>query len=345
MTRPSDDREVPGDRRQRRDRELVVAVQDPDDDPGDAEQGDDREEHAREADGEPCRRVAERRAYQRREQDEQRGDAPRPSSISQKQARGDAPGAGALALLEQVAEDRDEGATESAASATSARIVFGTGRRLERVDRPADAEVVARDDLAEEPENAREAGREREDRRRPGEPPPRPGPARFHAGEYKEGACRRRSRGCRSRRLRQPGKDAERTRLAERSRSGADRSSSPPRAYRAAGGGASVRALLRSPARWSGHFHAMANIKQQKKRVRTAAAAAAREPPLPLDDQDADASGSGRGRGRRRRPRRRGAQAAPAVIDRAAARGAIHRNLAARKKAQAARLATSSAAS
>ena len=32
--------------------ELVVAVEDPDDDPGDAEQRDDREEHAREPDRE-----------------------------------------------------------------------------------------------------------------------------------------------------------------------------------------------------------------------------------------------------------------------------------------------------
>ena len=47
-----DDREVPEDRRQRRHGEVLVAVQDPDDDPRDPEQDDDREEDLREADGE-----------------------------------------------------------------------------------------------------------------------------------------------------------------------------------------------------------------------------------------------------------------------------------------------------
>ena len=47
-----DDDEVPCDRRERRDCELVIRVQDPDDDPGQPEQHDDREEHARQPDGE-----------------------------------------------------------------------------------------------------------------------------------------------------------------------------------------------------------------------------------------------------------------------------------------------------
>ena len=42
--------------------EVVVAVQDPDDDPGEAEQHDDREEHAREPDREIVPPVAERGA-------------------------------------------------------------------------------------------------------------------------------------------------------------------------------------------------------------------------------------------------------------------------------------------
>ena len=39
---PGDDRQVPEDRRQRRDGEVLVAVEDPDDDPEDPEQDDDR---------------------------------------------------------------------------------------------------------------------------------------------------------------------------------------------------------------------------------------------------------------------------------------------------------------
>ena len=49
---PEDDHEVPGDGGQRRHGEVVVRVEDPDDDAGEAEQDDDREEDAREADRE-----------------------------------------------------------------------------------------------------------------------------------------------------------------------------------------------------------------------------------------------------------------------------------------------------
>ena len=83
----------------------------------------------------------------------------------------------------------------------------------------------------------------------------------------------------------------------------------------------------------------MPNIKQQKKRVRIAGAGAAREPPLRLDREDADPPPAG---GRRRgRPATQVADEHRELvrwIDKAASRGALHRNAAARKKAQAARL-------
>ena len=67
-------------------------------------------------------------------------------------------------------------AAESAWSATSdADEVRHLEGDREGVDRPLDAEVAADDDLAEEPEDAREAGREREERRRPGQAAPPPG--------------------------------------------------------------------------------------------------------------------------------------------------------------------------
>ena len=55
--------------RERRDGEVVVGVEDPDDDPGDAEQRDDREEHLREPDRERAvvARVAEDADHVRRE--------------------------------------------------------------------------------------------------------------------------------------------------------------------------------------------------------------------------------------------------------------------------------------
>ena len=91
-------------------------------------------------------------------------------------------------------------------------------------------------------------------------------------------------------------------------------------------------------ARRSGHFHAMPNIKQQKKRVRTAAERAPREPALPLDDQDAGEAPAPR-RSRTATPTAVETEhrALVKLIDRAVARGALHRNAGARKKSQAAR--------
>ena len=44
-----EDHDVPDRRRDRRDREVVVGLEDPDDQPVEAEQQDDREQHLREA--------------------------------------------------------------------------------------------------------------------------------------------------------------------------------------------------------------------------------------------------------------------------------------------------------
>jgi len=68
-----DDREVPEDRRERRHREVLVAVQDPDDHPRQAQQHDDREQHARKAHRQ--RAVAEHAHDPRRDHDEERCDA------------------------------------------------------------------------------------------------------------------------------------------------------------------------------------------------------------------------------------------------------------------------------
>ncbi len=85
------------------------------------------------------------------------------------QARRDAPGALPLALLQQVAEDRDEGGGERGVGDERADRVRDQERDLERVDRADGTEVVARHDLADEAEDPGEAGGEREDRRRPRE--------------------------------------------------------------------------------------------------------------------------------------------------------------------------------
>ncbi len=103
---------------------------------------------------------------------------------------------------------------------------------------------------------------------------------------------------------------------------------------------AAYRLWYHPAARQCGRFHAMANIKQQRKRVRTAArerienlryrstirTLTRRLETAVQDGDEAQVTNE----------HRRLQQ----WIDRAAARGAIHRNLAARKKAQAARLVT-----
>src|SRR3954453_2552532 len=98
------------------------------------------------------------------------------------------------------------------------------------------------------------------------------------------------------------------------------------------------RLLLPSAGPLSGHFHAMPNIKQQKKRVRTAAqerlenlryASTVETFTRRLQaavDEGAQARSAEEPRALVRR------------VDKAADRGALHRNAAARKKSQAARL-------
>ena len=105
-----DDRDVPEDGGQRRDAELVVGVEDPDHDPRDSEQSDDREEDPREVHRERAvaARVAEEVDDPRRNHDEERGQAGQAQEHQPEERRGDPPRALALALLEELAEDRDE---------------------------------------------------------------------------------------------------------------------------------------------------------------------------------------------------------------------------------------------
>ncbi len=165
---PGDDREVPEDGRQRRDREVLVGVEDPDDDPGDAEQRDDREEDPRERHGEAlvAARQAERAHDPGRDHDEEGRQAAEPEQQQPEEARGDAPGPLAVALLEQVGEDGDERRGERRVGDERPHEVRHLEGDGERVDRAGDAEVVLGDDLADEAEDAREARRGGEDRGR-----------------------------------------------------------------------------------------------------------------------------------------------------------------------------------
>ena len=96
---------------------------------------------------------------------------PRIEEDEPEDGRGDPPGALAVALLEQVAEDRDERAGERRVGEQGADEVRDLERDRERVDLPVDPEVVGRDHLADEAEDPGEARRDREDQRRAGKPP------------------------------------------------------------------------------------------------------------------------------------------------------------------------------
>ena len=169
---PADDREVPEHGRQGGHGEVVVGVEDPDDDAAEPEQHHDREEDPREPDGEVevATGIAERLDQERRDQDEDRGEPAEHEEDEPEDRRRDPPGTLAVALLDQVAENRDEGARERGICEQRAHEVRDLERDGERVDLPVDAEVVGRDHLAHEPEDPGEAGRNREDQRRAGEP-------------------------------------------------------------------------------------------------------------------------------------------------------------------------------
>jgi len=105
------------------------------------------------------------------------------------------------------------------------------------------------------------------------------------------------------------------------------------------------RALLRSLRPHSGHFHAMPNVKQQKKRVRVAAQERlenlryastiktyTRRLRAAVEDGDQERIAEEH-------------RTLVRWIDRAAAEGALHRNAAARKKSQAAKLASGASGS
>ena len=180
---PGDDRQVPDDRRQGGDRELVVAVQDSGHDPGQAEQHDDREEDLRQRHRQVVVGVREQWHEHRGGEDEERGQPAADQQEEPEDGRRDAPGPRPLPLFQQLAEDGHERGRQRRVGDDGPDEVRDLECDREGVDRAARAEVVRRDDLADEPEQAREPGGGREDRRRPREPACVG--SRFHASEYR----------------------------------------------------------------------------------------------------------------------------------------------------------------
>ncbi len=118
---------------------------------------------------------------ERREDDQERGDRAEAEEQEPEQSRGDTPRSFALALLEQFAEDGDERGRERGIRDERANEVRHLEGDREGVDLAGGAEVVRGDDLADEAEDARDAGGDREDRGLPGESPAARGPLVYAA--------------------------------------------------------------------------------------------------------------------------------------------------------------------
>ena len=173
---PGQDHQVPDRRRDRRDRELVVGLEDPDEQSGEAEQQHDREQHARQARGQ---RVAECDCPVNSRHDQTRDQRPDHSERAERdqdhpeQRRGDAERLALAALAEQLGEDRHERGRQRRLREQVAEQVRDLGGERERRRRGRCGEVRGLDDLAPEPGDPGERGGEREDRRVDGDPPAR----------------------------------------------------------------------------------------------------------------------------------------------------------------------------
>ena len=153
-----EDDQVPQNRAQRRNGEVVVAVEDPHHDPGQPEDENQREEDASEARRDHpvlvVRPVAEDRHHQRRDHDEECREATDHDQHQPEERGGDSPGAFPLPLDEQLAEDRDERGRERGAGEERLHGVRDQECNLERIDRAGDTEGGCLRDLPRQADHA-----------------------------------------------------------------------------------------------------------------------------------------------------------------------------------------------
>jgi hypothetical protein len=157
-----DDHEVPDDRRERGDREVVVSLQHAHHQAVEAEQHDDREQDLREADRQVVElrreRVArEQRHQERRDEDEDDRHRAEHDQDQAEQRPGEGERVLLAALLEQLGEDRHEGRRERRVRHQRAQQVRHLERECERRERARRAEVARGHDLAHQAGDARYA--------------------------------------------------------------------------------------------------------------------------------------------------------------------------------------------
>ncbi len=145
-----DDHQVPGDGRERGHREVLERVQHPDHQPRQGEQHDDREHQLRRASPSGARSSgwsskpgANSDISGPAKITNSAVTAPSTSMIRKNRRRGDPEGLLALALLQQLGEDRHEGALQRRVGEQGAHQVRHLEGDRERRHRPGDAEVAA----------------------------------------------------------------------------------------------------------------------------------------------------------------------------------------------------------
>jgi hypothetical protein len=170
---------------------VLERVEHPHHEAGEGEQRDDREHQLRQRDreaGEGGVGVEAGREHghdPRRGENERERDPAEPEADQRQKSRGDAKGLASLSLLEQLGEDRDEGALQGGVGEQGPDQVGDLEGDRERRHGPGDAEQAGRDDLPHQAGHARETGGEREEGGREGEAPTpgrRRGLARLGAG-------------------------------------------------------------------------------------------------------------------------------------------------------------------
>ena len=168
---------------------MVVGVEDPHDEPVEAEQDDDREHHAAQADRELVELLAElvagdRRDHDRRDRDEDQRDRAQDDQDQAEQRPGELERLLALALLEQLGEDGDEGGAQRGVGDQRAEQVRDLERDRERGERAGGAEVARRDHFPDETGDPGEPRRDREDDRVERNPAPRLGGRNGRRGQW-----------------------------------------------------------------------------------------------------------------------------------------------------------------
>ena len=157
-----EDHDVPDRRRDRRDREVVVGLQDAHEQAVQAEEQHDREQDLREARRQAVERPVERGAGEQRHdhaggEDEERRDRAEDDQHDPEQRRGQPEGLFAPALLEQVGEDRHERRRQRRVGEQVADQVRDLEGDREGRGRAAGAEEARGDDFAHQAGDPRDA--------------------------------------------------------------------------------------------------------------------------------------------------------------------------------------------